>query len=216
MKGFIRQFAIVIGILLCGGLVGGFVTHALQPKPDKVVIEKTVTNDTVNAGRIKKDTANIILDGFRDMGKLVTYEYYYKEVDTTETQKDFWNIKLPWTKGGYTIAYDGIIDAGVDFSDISVSIDEKRNSIMVTIPDAEILNNTLDESSLEIYSESHNPFNQNQIEDFNDSLTTIKEAALERAIKNNILINAKKNAKSLVENFINSIITDNTYKIYYN
>ena len=69
---------------------------------------------------------------------------------------------------------------------------------------------------METDNESHNPFNQNEIEDFNKSISIIKEAALERAMKNDILKNAKKNAKTLVESFVNSIIADSNCRTYYN
>lgn len=213
MKNLKTSIIRAIIILFVGILIGSAIVHAFQPKADKVVISKTVTNDKVNASRITSDITNVIQDGFRDIGMLTTYEYFYREVDTKETQKDLWNIKLPWTKGGYTISYEGVVDAGIDFSDIVVEI--KDNIIFIKMPEAKIISNTLDESSLEIYDESHNPFNQNQIEDFNKSISTIKEAALERAIKNDILKNAKKNATVLVENFVKSVLDDVEYKIVF-
>ena len=95
------------------------VTSAPVKQTKKVVeIEKLVEVE-------KNISGEVIQDGLREMGFLVTEEYYFTEVISfSSVKKLFKTITLGITESSYLASYDGVISAGVDFEKISVEKDE--------------------------------------------------------------------------------------------
>lgn len=85
-----------------------------SPVPETVIreVEKTVEVE-------KEITTEILHDGLRDMGILVTGEYYFTEVVSFTKNGTFLGFPV---RSGYIISYDGTVTAGIDFSGISVVV----------------------------------------------------------------------------------------------
>ena len=87
-------------------------TAASIEKKDKVLI-------TVNVETIQ--------DGLKNMGTLITQEYYFTQVETYTKEKNLLGFIPSSSEIAYS--YDGTVTAGVDFEKITVSKDEAKKAI---------------------------------------------------------------------------------------
>lgn len=179
----------------------------VRPEREYVEVEKIVQVE-------KEFSAEIIQDGLRDMGFLVTEEYYFTEVMTYSSVKKLFNlIELGFTESGYVAGYDGKILAGVNFEGISVIKDEDNHKITISIPAAEIISTDIDPESFVLYSEKEGVGNRVSVVDYNDSLIQLEKNATEKALKRGLLSKAETNAKQVITNFVNSVVDRSVYSV---
>ena len=183
-----------------------------RPSAEVIVREKEVeTLVTVE----KEITAEILTDGVRDLGVLVTDEYYFTEVVSFSSIKKLWKIDLGITESSYLASYDGVVTAGVDLETASVEKDEEQKRITVTLPAAEIQNVDIDPESFVLYSEKAGLGNHLSVEDFNSSLIELEQTARDKAMARGILERADDNARSLVRNLIGSLVDLGEYTLVF-
>lgn len=151
-------------------------------------------------------TSQIIQEGLNDLSFLVTSEYYFTEVMSHESVNRIFDIPIPLTKSTYLATYDGVVTAGVDFSRITVVKDNDSRSIVISMPQAEIQNVTIDNNSFQVYYEKEGLGNPTRLENYNESVKDLKAAALNRAKENGVLERAQTTAQSIVKNFLASLV----------
>ena len=164
----------------------------------------------------KEISAEIIEDGLKDMGVLITQEYYFTEaVSFSSVKKLFQKITLGLTESSYLATYDGVIAAGVDFTQIVIQKDDDAKTITVNIPEARIMYTDIDPDSFVLYSEKNGIGNRISVEDFNDSLIELERNAEAKAIEKGLLEKADANAADIIGNFIKGITGDTVYTVKY-
>ena len=191
-----------------------------QPAITQEPIVRYVTEtETVYVDKIvpveveKKITTDILEEQLHDMGLLVTEEYFFKEVTTFESTKTYaWIINA---KSKLIMGYEGTLQAGIDFTDVSASVNDDKKQIIVTLPKADITSCSLDFDSFEVYQEDVSRWNPSTAEDYNGSLKELEEKATKRALERGILENAQENAETLITNFIGGLIDLSQYKLEY-
>lgn len=153
---------------------------------------------------------SIIEDGLNDMGFLITQEYYFTQVEeyTKEKQIAFWT-----SKSSFTYSYDGIVEAGVDFSKVKVSANDKDKIITITIPDSEIHTVTIDENSFKEYDSDNKFWNPIKPKDLNNAQKEFKEKAKANAIDKGVLERADTQAETIIKNFVAQLIDMSEYSI---
>jgi hypothetical protein len=210
----IIAIAIVLTVLLwLGGRKNVDIVPAPElsvQKPDVVIkeVEKFVEIE-------KQITAEVIQDGLKDMGVLITEEYYFTEVVSFSSVKNLFKteIALPFTESSYLASYDGVVTAGIDFTQIEIAKDDSLGLITVTLPKAGVQNVDIDPESFILYSEKEGLGNPFSINDFNMSLIDLENKAESKAIERGLLTRADENAKSVISNFIGSITDASKYKV---
>ena len=151
--------------------------------------------------------------GLEDVGELVTQTAYLTIVQDTKVNYDFFELfELPFTESRQIFSYDVEVDAAVDFSKISYTINELSKSITIKLPHSKIYKTTLDLDSLVIYLDEGSIFSRIDLSKQNDALISMKKQAELDAIANGILDEADKNAKKLIEGMIKS---NKNFKDYY-
>lgn len=138
---------------------------------------------------------------FENVGELVTQSAYCTEVNVTDDSRNAFGITIPFTESKVIYSYDAIIKAGVDFAEIDYKVNESTKTINVVVPDAKIISAELDLDSFKVYHEQESIFNNITLEDNNEAQKQMKENAVQGAIENGLLENAKENAKALIRNF---------------
>ena len=187
---------------------------AVTPRPSAEVIvrerevEKIVTVE-------KEITSEILRDGLREVGVLVTDEYYFTEVVSYTSIKRLWNIDLGITETSYLASYDGVVRAGVDLSGATVEKDDAARRITVTMPGAEIIDVDIDPESFQLYSEKSGLGNPISAEDFNNSLLELEQTAREKALARGLLERSDENARALARNLIGALVDLNEYTIVF-
>lgn len=163
----------------------------------------------------KEISAESIEDGLNDMGVLLTGEYYFTEVVSFSSIKKFLStdINLPFTESAYLASYSGVVNAGIDFSAVTVEKDDEAKHITVHIPKAEIQNIDIDPNSFELYSEKVGLGNPFSAEDFNNSLIELENTAGTKAVERGLLDRADENAETLIESFIGGLVDRALYSL---
>ena len=183
------------------------------PTPEVVVREKVVEVEKIVEVE-KEITATTIQDGLRDMGFLVTEEYYFTQVVSYASSLKLFNlVELGITESKFLASYDGVVTAGIDFEKIRIQKDQDRGVIDVALPEAAILNVDIDPESFELYTEKEGWGNPISLKDYNQSLVELEKNAADRAVERGLLDRAEENARQVVENFIRSLMDTSAYTI---
>ena len=176
---------------------------------DEVVTEEGLltTTDTISFETIQ--------DGLNEMGFLITEEYYFTEVITRERSVELLRtgINIPFTESSYVASYDGVVTAGIDFSQITVDSElvDGKTHFKIVVPKAEIQTIDIDPNSFKLYSEKTGIGNSFSVKDYNESLKGLESTVEKNAINKGLLERAEEHAKQLVERFVNSLPHNSEY-----
>ncbi len=175
-----------------------------------------------NEGIIQDDIAVLnetISSGLKEMGELITADYYFSSSETVQDVKvldlsslgiDF-KTNIPLTSNSFTYSYDGEIMAGIDFKGIEVNIDKENNVIKIKLPEAKIISSSVDPDSYQFYEIKNNILNPISPENYAVSFADLIHSEEEKAIDKGLLNKATNNAKTIVSNFVKSYVEG--YKI---
>ena len=161
-------------------------------------------------------SADVLQDGLRDMGELATEEYYFKEVVSYSSIKQFLGLNLGLTESSYLAGYEGVIKAGIDFTEIKVGKDDDNKIITVTLPRTRILSSEINPDSFELYSEKEGWGNPISVTDYNNSLAELVKKAETSATERGVLEKAGENAQLIIRNFIMTLLGDPAYTVQFN
>lgn len=151
--------------------------------------------------------------GFEDIGELATQTAYCTEVNTTDSAKSLFGMKLPFTQSTYIYSYGVEIKAGYDFSAITWSVTD--TTIEVTLPEAEVLSCELDLDSFQVYYEKESAFNRITLEETNEALQALTASAQESALADGLLDNARTNAETILTAFFSSAFDLEEYELVF-
>ena len=154
----------------------------------------------------------IIEDGLRDMGVLITEEYYFTQVEEYSSSK---KVLIFDSKSSFTYSYDGTVSAGIDCNKVKIAKDDEAKTVNITIPKADIIGVNIDKESFKIYEEKEGLWNKTGIDDFNDSLMEFEDAAKKKALEKGIIDKADEGAQKLISSFVDSLIDNDEYTVTY-
>lgn len=200
--------AISVMAVLCVVMLTGVFKNGIESANDYISIEPTIKKTSTSLFKDEETVISIqvLNDGLRDMGTLVTAEYYFTDIASyTNTETYF---KFITSEVSFAYSYDGVVLAGIDFTKITVDKDDSTKTITITLPKSEIISVDIDTTSFKKYSERSGFLNKLELEDYNTSLTAFKDKAKQNAIDRNILVNADKQAVTIVRNFVKGIVGD--------
>ena len=83
------------------------------------------------------------------------------------------------------------------------------------LPEAKILSSEVDQDSLEVYHEDESIFRQISLEENNEAVAKLRETAVNDAIENGLLENARENAESILTSFFAEVYDMDEYKIVF-
>lgn len=144
--------------------------------------------------------AVVVQNRMEQVSRLATAEYHYTNMGQFEQHGEFYGVKLPFSTKKFIVSYDGSILAGIELSDAVIDISETQ--LTLTLPKASILSHEMNEDSLQVFDETRNIFNPITIEDYNGFLSDQKGEMEAKAIANGLLDNARNNAKTTLEPFL--------------
>ena len=154
-----------------------------------------------------KETKTADFSGVTSVCELATLKCYYHNVAKAETEAG--GIFAKWLKTGYKkiwTEYSGIIEYGIDISQVTVSEPDKDGVVTVTIPDAQVLNVDVDEDSLGTPLTDTGFLTSITTEEKTTTLAGAQEAMEQQAKENTeMLAQAKARAKTLIEEYIKNV-----------
>ena len=146
-----------------------------------------------------------IEDGLRDMGFLITEEYYFTELLSDKKVSTLFGAELWGTEESYMVTYDGVVEAGIDFGAITVRADESGEAFVIRLPEAVMREPNIDPASLVVRDEKHSIFNKFTEEERGKALERLEEEVRKKAEEKGILEKAEKNARQVISTFVGSI-----------
>ena len=154
-----------------------------------------------------KETQTADFSGVTSVCELATLKCYYHNVAKAETEAS--GIFAKWLKTGYKkiwTEYSGIIEYGIDISQVTVSEPDKNGVVTVTMPDAQVLNVDVDEDSLGTPLTDTGFLTSVTTEEKTTTLSGAQEAMEQQAKENTeMLSQAKARAKTLIEEYIKNV-----------
>ena len=223
-----KKIKLLVGLILLvlAAIAVLFIVHAArnakQPAAPLTVTPRPAAEVVVREKEVEKIvtvekeiSSEILTDGVRELGLLVTDEYYFTEVVSYSSIKKLWKIDLGITESSYLASYDGVVRAGVDLAEASIEKDEENRRITVTLPAAAITDVDIDPESFQLYSEKAGLGNPISAEDFNNSLVELETTAREKAVQRGLLTRADENAHTLVRNMIAALCDLNEYTLVF-
>lgn len=154
-----------------------------------------------------KETQIADFSGVTSVCELATLKCYYHNVAKAETEAS--GIFAKWLKTGYKkiwTEYSGIIEYGIDISQVTVSEPDKNGVVTVTMPDAQVLNVDVDEDSLGTPLTDTGFLTSVTTEEKTTTLAGAQEAMEQQAKENTeMLSQAKARAKTLIEEYIKNV-----------
>ena len=222
---FLQNMRWYIALLAAVSLLSGFLgykicSNTIPAKIDsavKATIEEVYADATFTAEEISTEIdMQIVLKDIQAIGELATVEYLYTDAGKFSDPKQLFGKNIPLTTKSFVMRWDGSIKAGIrDVSDITARADTASKTIIVSLPEAEILSHTVDKDSIEVLDESGGLFNPISVSDVSKFQTESEKATEQRAIDNGILNHAQRNAEELIQNLLNAnpIFQTNGYVI---
>lgn len=156
--------------------------------------KKSIQSTTLNAG-------------FDSIAELSLEEYNFTQVvKKEESISTPFGFDLPFTDKRILLTYDGVVKAGIkDFEAIEVDVNHDSKVITIHSPRVEIIETYIDNSSVIVYDQSMNPFNQITAEDVTTLLAGEEEKAKQKAIELGLIDRAQERAEKLLRSHFESI-----------
>lgn len=151
--------------------------------------------------------------GFENIGEFATQSAYCTQINVTDSSRELFGNKIPFTQSKYIYSYNITIKAGYDFSQIQWNI--KGDTIEVKLPEVKILSSEIDLDSFKVYHEEESIFNKITLSENNEALKKLQSEAQTQAIQNGLYDNARTNAETMLKSFFANVYDLNKYKIVF-
>ncbi len=172
--------------------------------------------------------SRIIEERLLDMQQLVVDQYQYRDVAELKAD-NYGNVlgfdfKIPLTYKFILLSYDGVANLSVDLEKAESTVSQpvfspdgsvkKKGSISVKIPHVQILDNYIDNESVEVHASRADLFNPIQPEDMTRILKSEEERAEQRIRTSGILDKAESNARETILKLLSDFNgTDERYDV---
>ena len=224
LAGIAALIVAILGVLIWAVASKSTPEPAYEPMPaatPEVIIQEKEVERIVEVERTV--TASMLREGLSDVGRLVTQEYFFTEIISHSTMLNlnldlkFFRINepLPMTESSFLASFDGVVTAGIDFTRIEVEKDEEERTVTVKLPPAEIFNVDIDPESFQLYDEKRGLGTQIGVEDYNNAFIQLENTAADKAKARGVLEKAEENARTVVRNFILSILGPEDYTVVF-
>ena len=173
--------------------------------------EQLGIEDTNEKVTITSDTIKESLGAIRE---LVTQEYIYTNADKRESsEKWLWGVERPFSGNSLLVTYDGTIKAGVDLSQVEITVDEEKQTITVILPPSKITDNNIPQESIEVVEVKNGLFNDVTFDNYNEFIAEQKVIMEQKAIDQGLLTKADEEAIALVKSVLSVLPGMDSYTL---
>ena len=162
-----------------------------------------------------KVDVSVISNEVQSIGELASMEYLYTDAGQFSDPRQIFGMDIPFTTKSFVAKWDGVIKAGIDVTQIAVTVDESTKTITIHLPPAQILSHEIGDN-IETLDQEDGLFNPITVDDVREFDNLAKQDMEERAIENGLLEKADENARAIIESLLNadSIIRDNYQVVF--
>lgn len=167
------------------------------------VLMLLIPSNALNGADKKAEEASF--DAVDKICELATLKCYYHDVAEYEKQAEGLFKYRPF-KYGYKkvwIEYDGVVEVGIDVSEVQVSEPDSRGVVRIYVPDAKILSVSADKDTMSEPLIDKGIFTTITAEDKNKAFADAQAEMQKNAESDSsVLTQAKNNAKELLKQYI--------------
>lgn len=116
-------------------------------------------------------------------------------------------------KKSFKMIYRAEVDAGIDLSEVDIKVTDSK--VRLTLPEAEVLNITVDPNSLEFYDERFALFNWEDRKDTVEALKKAEEDVLKKGNIDELKTKAREQTEVILKGLLEGCIGERTLVISY-
>ena len=168
-------------------------------------------NDLIHIGNKNIDNAiGEIQAKFSDEFSLETEKsemtMTYDSSKTGDNYKKIWGYKIPFTAQNLKFTYTISVKAGIkDLTKAEVKVGN-GSTIVITLPEVEVLNEDSDVGIIKDAVQNNNPLNQVQASELEQQKVELKKAAIDRSIEEGLLVRAKNHTEDVLNEKLEDIL----------
>lgn len=148
------------------------------------------------------NNVDLIFERLVNSNELTTVKYNYSNVLSIKDNLKFKDINIPFTERVIILKYDGHIKAGVDLDKGKIKIHGK--TLTITLPNATILDNIINEEDIEVLNEKDNIFNPLENQEVFDALSKCKLEKETELLNSGFLTEVNNDTKVFIEDLFKS------------
>lgn len=158
------------------------------------------------------DSEETVLNfGFKDVGELVTQEWYGRILEDCPKDRKLFNIlSIPFTKSRLIFSLDVEVLASVNFEEIEYDISNTNEKVTITLPHSKVYKAYEVQHSFKAYLDEESWFSNINAIQQQELKDKIVEKGKKQALKSGILKKADENAKNIIRNMVRT--NENTEK----
>lgn len=198
----------LICVILAGG-GGWFVNSKLSHKETKEVPTSIVKEEK----ELNTFTVEEILI---PASELTSLKYSYKDVGLYSKDKKVFGKTVPFTTDEYIYTYSGVVNAGIDLSEVKYQINNDKKTITIVLPEPQIFSHEIDENSFEFYDVKDSVFTEKDLGDFTDQRAELKEEIEKQLKKDEKFYNSvSSHAENVLINFLTVAESTKDYTVIF-
>lgn len=182
-------------------------TYKIGRKVISAVLAACLGTSLVTGCSSSQERQKADFSGVNSVCELATLRCYYHNVAKAENEAS--GLLAGLLKTGYKklwIEYSGVVEVGIDVSQVEVGEPDENGVVQVHIPDAEVLTITLDENSIADPVIDKGLFTDITTEEITNAVAIAQEDMEKTAYENTaILAQAKNRAKLVLEEYIRGV-----------
>lgn len=148
------------------------------------------------------NNVDLIFERLVNSNELTTVKYNYSNVLSIKDNLKFKDINIPFTERVIILKYDGHIKAGVDLDKGKIKIHGK--TLTITLPNATILDNIINEEDIKVLNEKDNIFNPLENQEVFDTLSKCKLEKETELINSGFLTEVNNDTRVFIEDLFKS------------
>ena len=149
-----------------------------------------------------KHRETVLEFGFKDVGELVTQEWYGRILeDSSKDRKIFNKFSVPFTESRIIFSLDVEVTAGLDFTEIEWQLKDE-NTIIIKLPKAEIYKYYQVPNTFNSYLDDESWFTNIGSQERHGLEDAVVEKGKQTALDAGLLEKANKNAKIIIEQMV--------------
>ncbi len=207
------KLIILILVLIVIAFFGGMLLEANTSNKGATVIDGEKSSQFKLPGFMskRKVTVDNITATLKEIEEFSSYQVTYK-VEKSEEETDYFlkKIKVPFTTNKIAIKCTGVVKVGYDISQIQVDVNNSKQEIYITLPDAKVNDNYIIWDSVN-FNETNNLFNPIEFGQYKNLFQEIEAEGLKEAESNGVYQKAEDNFKKV----INSALAAFGYSVIY-
>lgn len=136
--------------------------------------------------------------------EISTVKYNYTNVVAYKDNKTINGFNVPFTNKGFLIKYEGYLKAGIDGSNMEVTMLEPK-SVEIKLDKPKIFDNVINEEDIYVYNEKESVFNKLELQEVYDIMAEEKKKVEKDIIEKGFLDEAEENAEDIIVSLLEGL-----------